>query len=170
MINKILTASLLLFALAVNAQDTNKKTTDQRTNKEVMINTCDRAHLISFPEFKESYDTGYLNYAVNDTVLTSLKPLLAEKKITIVLGTWCGDSKLQVPHFYKILDAAGFPEKSVKIICVDGDKKAENGLIDGLDIKNVPTFIVYKDQQELGRIIESPKETLEKDLLVILKK
>ena len=59
----------------------------------------------------------------------------------------------------------------MEIIAVDGHKKAENGVIDGLDIQSVPTFIVYdKKGKELGRIVEHPKTTLEGDLLAILQK
>eukprot|EP01133_Synstelium_polycarpum_P010020 gene10020-11694_t len=148
----------LLAASALKAQDLNKQVKDNSRNKEIMINTCDRKHLVSFPEFKERYDLEYPNYTVNDTVIHSLKPLLSDKKITIVLGTWCGDSKLQVPHFYKVLDAAGFAEKNITLICVDGNKKAENGIIDNLNIERVPTFIVFKDGKESGRIVESPRQ------------
>jgi len=40
--------------------------------------------------------------------------------------------------------------------------------ISALKIERVPTFIVYDGIKELGRIIETPAETLEEDLLMIL--
>jgi hypothetical protein len=32
----------------------------------------------------------------------------------------------------------------------------------------VPTYILYKGKKEIGRIIDAPKESFEKDLLKIL--
>ncbi|RZL16325.1 MAG: thioredoxin, partial [Pedobacter sp.] len=103
--------------------------------------------------------------------MIELKKSLGKERIKIVLGTWCGDSKVNVPNFFKVLDALQFKEKNTEIIAVDGNKKAENGIIDGLNITNVPTFIVFdKKGNELGRIVEHPKTTLEADLLAIVKK
>jgi hypothetical protein len=166
--NKLLTAILLLFAIHSSAQSLNKKTQDPTKNKLVMINQCTRDSLINFPEFKTVYDNQYPDYAPDSTTITKLKPLVQGLKVTIVLGTWCGDSKLQVPHFFKVLDQIGVTEKDVTLICVDGHKKAENGLTDNLNIERVPTFIFSKNGKEVGRIIESPKTTLEQDFLAIV--
>ena len=62
-----------------------------------------------------------------------------------------------------------YPSEKVEIICVDEDKHTENTELAGLKIELVPTIIFYKDGSELGRIIESPQETLEKDMVKILK-
>jgi len=161
---------IILLAMNASAQKMNKKIEDKSRNKTVLINKCSREGLIAFPEFKESYDAEYPLYKADSLTLDSLKPLLKDKKITIVLGTWCGDSKLQVPHFFKVLDGLGLPEKDITIIAVDGAKKAEGGILDGLKIEFVPTIIVYEKVKELGRITESPLETLEKDMLHILAK
>jgi thiol-disulfide isomerase/thioredoxin len=161
---------LIFVGLQAGAQDLNKKKQDTYRNKEIMINNCTRESVSNFPEFKSMYDTMYESYAPDSTTIASLKPLTEGLKVTIVMGTWCGDSKLQVPHFYKITDQLGITEKDMTLICVDGQKKAENGIIDNLDIQRVPTFIFYKDGKELGRIVESPKDTLEKDSYDILAK
>lgn len=168
--NKIFTLFILFLGLQATAQDLNKKMQDTYRNKEIMINNCTRESVCNFPEFKSMYDTMYESYAPDSATLLALKPLTDGLKVTIVMGTWCGDSKLQVPHFYKLTDQLGITEKDLTLICVDGQKKAENGLIDNLDIQRVPTFIFYKEGKELGRIVESPRDTLEKDALDILTK
>jgi len=114
------------------------------------------------------YDSQYPSYTPDSTTVSKLKTLASDLKVTIVLGTWCGDSKLQVPHFFKVMDEVGIKEKDVTLICVDGHKKAQNGSIDNLNIQRVPTFIFTKKGKELGRIIESPKDTLEQDFLAII--
>jgi thiol-disulfide isomerase/thioredoxin len=164
-----LTGLILLFSMHAGAQELNKKMEDPTRHKQVLINKCSREGLTTFAEFKESYEPNYAAYQPDSTALIDLKSLLKNKKVTIVLGTWCGDSKLQVPHFLKIMDAAKIGEDQFEIIAVDGLKKAENGLIDQFKITNVPTFIFTdKKGTEIGRITESPRETLEKDMLKLL--
>ena len=165
---------ILLLSLSIvmntSAQQVNKKIMDPNRNQEILINLSTRPVLIEFPGFKDRYDLEYPNYKTDSLTLVAIKPLMKDKKVTLVMGTWCGDSKLQVPHFYKMIDDLSIPEKEVTLICVDGTKKAENGLIDKLNIERVPTFIIYENGKELGRIVESPKISLEKDLLEILSK
>ena len=160
---------IVLLAINTNAQNLNKKMQDPSRGMEVMINKCSREAITSFPDFKASYDPYYASYIVDSTSFKDLSTSLSDKKITIVLGTWCGDSKLQVPHFLKIMDALKIKEENITIIGVDGSKHAENGLIDNLKITNVPTFIFSdKSGKEVGRITERPAETLEKDMAKIL--
>ena len=166
----LITAILLLFTMSASSQEINKVTHDEAGHVTGLINLCNREGFKLVPEMKERYDIEYPGYQADENTLTALKSLLKGKKISIVMGTWCGDSKFQVPHFYKILDQAGVSEKEITLICVDHSKQAENGLIDNLNIQRVPTFIVYENGKELGRIIEFPQDTLEKDLLGILVK
>lgn len=162
----LLAGLIVLFAMNVSAQDLNKKMEDPNRHKEVLINQCTREAITSFAEFKASYDPNYAAYAVDSTSITQLHKLLKDKQITIVLGTWCGDSKLQVPHFLKIMDALKVDESKIKFIAVDGTKHAENGLLDNLKIERVPTFIFTdKKGNEVTRITERPLETLEKDMI-----
>jgi thioredoxin-related protein len=167
----LLSITLIILAMNLSAQEVNKKIHDQTHNKDILINTCTREGIITFPEFKEMYDPLYEAYIPDAATMIELKKLVKTEKVKIVFGTWCGDSKVNVPNFFKVLDALHFKEKNIDIIAVDGVKKAENGLIDGLDIKMVPTFIIYdKKGLELGRIVEHPKTSMEADLLAILKK
>ncbi|MGF1925884.1 MAG: thioredoxin, partial [Bacteroidia bacterium] len=101
----IVSAILLLFAMNASAQELNKKMEDPTKHKEVMLNICTREGITTFEEFKASYDANYETYKVDSTVVEELKKLVKGKKVTIVLGTWCGDSKYQVPNFLKIADA-----------------------------------------------------------------
>ncbi len=87
----------------------------------------------------------------------------------IVLGTWCGDSKEKVPRFLKILDLLGTTFDDLKLIAVDREKTAPDMDVKGKYlIEKVPTFIFYKGDVEIGRITETPKVALEKDLFFIL--
>ena len=90
------------------------------------------------------------------------------------MGTWCGDSKQEVPRFYKVLEACEFPEDQLTVIALSSKpymyKKSPNHEEAGLNIHRVPTFIFYKDRKEVNRIVEHPIETFEKDMLNIVTK
>ena len=74
-----------------------------------------------------------------------------------------------MPHFYKVLNEAGYNDKRVKVIAVNKRKEAILVDINDLNIERVPTMIIYKDDKEVGRIIESPKKSHEQDLWKIIR-
>jgi thiol-disulfide isomerase/thioredoxin len=121
----------------------------------------------------EPYSTWYLNgfddYQVNSE---SVNKLMDVKKdglsIKVVMGTWCPDSRREVPRFMRVLDIWKFPVGSVTFIGVDDAKKSPVGEYEGLNILRVPTFIIYKNNIEAGRIIENPATSLEQDMVNIL--
>lgn len=119
------------------------------------------------------YNPGYENYAPTTEIITRLKKLNpATFSVKIVFGSWCGDSKRELPRMMKVLNAAGFTEKNIHILGVYDSlevyKQAPNREEKGLNIYRVPTFIVYQKGNEVGRIVEYPVESLERDLLKIM--
>jgi thiol-disulfide isomerase/thioredoxin len=90
-------------------------------------------------------------------------------EVTVFLGTWCGDSRREVPRLWKALDETGGAVPfEIHYVGVDHDKKepaaelAENG------IQYLPTFIVRRGGREVGRIVETSPNGIEKDLLALL--
>lgn len=124
--------------------------------------------------YKEWYDKSFNGYTVDSSVLPQLKPLLANKKIEIFLGSWCGDSKREVPRMMKLLQAASFDTSNIQLVFVSNDDKQYKQSPQHEErkkfIHHVPTFIVYENDKEMNRIVETPIESLEKDLLAILSK
>ena len=118
--------------------------------------------------FKDWFNTGYEDYKVDTETAEKLKPLLKDVDITVFMGTWCEDSQRETPHFYKILDAANFDESKLTLITVSEEKTTPQGYEEGKNITNVPTIIFYKNDKELGQIVEYPIESLEKDMFAIL--
>ena len=118
--------------------------------------------------FKDWFGPGYENYKVDGETLEKIKPLLKDVSITVFMGTWCEDSQRETPHFYKILDEAGYSESKLTLITVSDEKTTPQGFENGKNITNVPTFIFYKNEKELGRIVEYPIESLENDMLAIV--
>ena len=158
----------IFISMNVFSQEINRTKIDEKSQMEVLIGLCNRDGLKS-DLFKTYFEAEYNSYKTDTAVINKIKTAIKEKNITItiVMGSWCGDSQEQVPRFYKILDETGFGENNVTLYCVDRTKKTDKGETDSLNIQLVPTFIFYKDGKEIGRIIETPILILEKDFLEI---
>jgi thiol-disulfide isomerase/thioredoxin len=123
----------------------------------------------SQPPHSEWYLKGFDEYKPLQEVIERLKATGSnEVSIQIVMGTWCPDSRREVPRFMKVLDLWGFPGEKITFIGVDNEKLSPVGDFDKLDIQRVPTFIILKNKIETGRIIENPVSSLEQDLSDIL--
>ncbi|MBM3403796.1 MAG: thioredoxin family protein [Bacteroidetes bacterium] len=166
----VIVFALCLFAVTSVAQKKSKKfnkvMVDPKLKREILIGKCTREGL-QWGEFDSTAREEFKYYQPDATIMEQLKAPLKKVKITIVLASWCGDSKEQVPRFFKILDQAGYKQK-VTLICVDRNFQGGEVKTDGLFIKKVPTFIFYRGGMEVGRIIETPTETLEQDLLKLI--
>jgi hypothetical protein len=161
--------SLLFSVTAFSQQKMNHVIKDPQMDMNVLAGPCNFYGLTN-GIFAPWFNYQYKSYKPNAEVVNTIKKKLDKTKITVVFGSWCGDSKIQVGRFYKILTDAGYNLKNVNLIAVDRAKKVPGMNIKKLHIKRIPTFIVYHHNQEMGRIVESPKTTLEKDLQHILRK
>jgi hypothetical protein len=134
---------------------------------DVPVNEITRDKVLSNSEWKEKYDA--YNPAVDQ--ISALKEKLGGNlKIDIYLGLWCSDSRNNVPPFIKMLDAAGNPVP-VRFFNVQRKPvKTIRYFVDKLQVERVPTFIFYRGDQEIGRIVENPKAGLGEDMLAILSK
>jgi thiol-disulfide isomerase/thioredoxin len=123
---------------------------------------------ISAAPYDSWFAPTYSTYPADKETLDKVKPLLADVKVKVFMGTWCEDSQREVPHFYKLLDIMKVGDKNLELITVDEEKVTPEHLEDGFNITNVPTFIFYRDGKEINRIVESPIVSLEEDMLSIL--
>lgn len=115
------------------------------------------------------YIKEYDNYESNSEAVNRLLEISKEGlSIKIVMGTWCPDSRREVPRFMRILDLWKFPAAMVTFIGVDNAKLSPVGEYESLNIQRVPTFIILKNNIEAGRIIENPVTSLEQDIVNIL--
>jgi thiol-disulfide isomerase/thioredoxin len=163
----LLFITIMFLAVAGYAQQINQITTDAKSGKEILIGQCDRQAFTN-PVFADAYNEGYNSYVPDQEVIKKLKKEKKNVQVVVVMGSWCDDSKTQVPHFYKIMDQAGIKDSDIQLLSVDQEKKGGDVDVSSYDIQRVPTFIFYKDGREMGRIVESPSTSaLEKDLLLI---
>ncbi len=163
---KILTI-LLMLMLTATAQDKNKISIDGKSGKPMLVGLCDRQAFVD-TNFAWWFNSGYKYYSPKASVVTMLNEVKTDYTIKIIMGTWCSDSRREVPRFYKLLDELKLVDEEITLINVDRMREVPEINMDDLNILLVPTFIIYRGGKEIGRIVETPIETLEKDLLNIL--
>ena len=167
---KLLFALVFIYAINVYAQNVNQVILT-KAGDSILIDRIDRTafELASFNTwFQEKYD----QYIVNRDLTTTIKDSLQGFNIKVFFGTWCGDSRRELPRFLKVLDHSGFPMEQLEMHALNNTeeayKQSPSKIEHGLNIHRVPTFIFYKDGEEINRIVEYPLETFERDIYNIV--
>ena len=174
---------LLVLSLAIGCnQQTKKKDKESQTQEKVVIPTSllgmdwegneilvgkiSYAQMVQYTEawFNKEYDF----YRINEERLEKIKPLLKDKRVVLIMGTWCEDSQREVPGMMKILNQAGFNIAEMEIIAIDEDKRTKEGLENAYNLAYVPVLIFFEEEKEINRIVEFPINSLEQDMLDIL--
>ena len=112
-------------------------------------------------------------YTPDITVLEMMKSYVrAGDRVEVYMGTWCPDSHREVPRFLRVVEDLRTQfgvELPVTFVAVDRAKQKPAALIAGKDIQKISTFIYYRGDEELGRIVERTQSPLfEDDLLAIV--
>jgi thiol-disulfide isomerase/thioredoxin len=128
----------------------------------------ERSTLLSpeYPVFKTTYDTVRLR----EPFVEMLKGVSSGVETIVFMGTWCSDSKREVPRFLKVADQAGIPPSAIRLYALDRTKKSGDGLTDRYGIELIPTMVFLRDGKEIGRIVEEAQATIEQDMVTILAK
>ena len=142
--------------------------TGSRQEQDAARGWIQREELLSsrYEQFKTAYDT----VQVQAPFMAMLRGLTGGVQTLVFLGTWCPDSRREVPRFLKVADSAGIPPDSVRLYAVDRTKTSGDGMTARYGITLVPTFIFLKEGKEVGRITEVPQATVEQDMVTILAK
>jgi thiol-disulfide isomerase/thioredoxin len=101
-------------------------------------------------------------------ILERIKAKIEEMNIKIFCADWCPDCRVQLPRFLSVILALEDVDIDLEIIEVDRDKVDGQGMAEKFDVLAIPTFIFMRDGEEIGRIIERPKESMETDILEII--
>ena len=135
---------------------------------DVPIKEIGREEIFSAgPEWKEKYDA----FQPRPESIQKLKAMLGDDlRVDIYLGLWCPDSRNHVPPFIKILDQLG---ASVPIHYFSVQRKPAKSIryyFERTGVERVPTFIFFRGDREIGRIVENPENGLAEDMIAILSK
>lgn len=104
-------------------------------------------------------------YEPDGALVERLRAIDRPLQLTVVMATWCGDSRQQVPRLLKSIERANNPNLSVELIGIDAEFLQPSEVIAGQNITNVPTVIVRDRNREIGRFVETPAgATIEDDI------
>lgn len=101
-------------------------------------------------------------------VLDRIKESIEDVEIKLFTANWCPDCRIQLPRFFSILLELENKDFALEIIEVDRKKMDDSGLAERMGVMAIPTFIFFKNGEEMGRIIERPKGRMEEDIAGII--
>jgi len=133
---------------------------------EILVGKAQKSDFEKQP-YNKWFSKGLQSYQPDSSIIAKLKPVIGRYNITVLMGTWCGDSQEQVPKLYKVLEASGYNSNRITLFCTPRKYKYYQPAKD-YKIIRVPTIIIYKNGIEKGRIIEYPMKSIEADLLKIM--
>lgn len=108
-------------------------------------------------------------YQPDSVAIDYLSQLKDSIHIVTVLGTWCKDSKKHVPSLFKILEQSRNNLITTTYIGIDYNTHETDRTSEMYAIRVNPTFLLFRNGAEIGRIEEEPKLSIEQDLILFLK-
>jgi hypothetical protein len=157
-------AMLLVISCASSPRKISESTAHRVVSRPVLTGWLTESQLMSqVPGYQDEKK----QYQPDPQLLEPLKILAQDVQVIVFLGTWCSDSQREVPRFLKIIETIQNPHITVKMLGLDRSKRDPDGVAEAHDIQLVPTFVVLRDDVELGRIVELPIVSIEQDLAEI---
>ncbi len=114
------------------------------------------------------FSEDFLTYVPQPEYHNAIPYLMEDVEILCIMGTWCSDSKREVPRMIRILQTKNIAPEKLRLIAVDRTKRDPAGVALNYGVDRVPTFIFLRNGLEIGRIVEAPLASLEKDMLGII--
>ena len=158
----------LLIILILAACSTQRYSIDEILGKNNIIKGQ-----LNWTEWKKhaqwiDYDAD--NYNPDQKALETLKTAIENYQPNFILfaASWCHDCQSEVPKIYKIFREINVSENFVQLIGVDKNKQDIKGMADDMNIKKVPTLLIFTEGKEKGRIVEFPKLSWEQDMADII--
>lgn len=166
MLKYLIPLAIIISTIQLNAQNF-KIIPDEKNGEPLILGYCP-ASAMNDSVFFNTWTTEYDGYQPDFETLDSLEGKLEDVTIKIVFRSTCSDSREQLPRLFKVLNELNYDVNTITLIGVNREKQSLSNEAEGLEIELVPTIIFYKDGSEIGRIVETQVESLEKDLLRII--
>lgn len=146
----------------------NRKKQESAIQKDMLLGEFTKEDLKKEP-FSSWFDPRYEKYTPQSESMETISRNINDYEIKLLMGTWCGDSKREVPKMLKILDKTDFNYNNLHMVALDHDKTSPSKIEEELDVHHVPTIIFYKNGKEVNRFVEySQKESFEEDIALIV--
>ncbi|MBT8295874.1 MAG: thioredoxin family protein [Gramella sp.] len=169
---------ILIAAITLSCGNTLTKTTptediksakaEEDLQKNMLIGEFKKEDLQQKP-FESWFAAEYESYSPQPDAMETIRENIADYEIKVLMGTWCGDSKREVPRLIKLLDEANYDYNKIEMVGVDRNKTTPSKIEEELDVHHVPTIIFYQDGKEVNRFVEYAQgENLEEDIAKII--
>ncbi len=122
-------------------------------------------YLSDHPEFRAIVGL----YHPDNDAIEDIKTKIEDVEIKVFCGDWCPDCRVQLPRFLSVILALKEEGIDIEIIEVNRAKVDSFGKAEEFNVRAIPSFIFLRDGEEIGRIIERPKENMEEDIIKIVK-
>jgi len=159
-----------IFTFQLNAQTLNQEITKDGETP-YLLGKIDKNGLEG-KNYTSWFTKNHKDYQANSSITSAIASELKTYQITLFMGTWCGDSRQEVPKLYKVLETCDFPMNQLTVVAVSRQRSMYKQSPDheekGLNIHRVPTIIFYKNGKEVNRIVEHPINTFEEDIQNII--
>lgn len=160
----VLGALVLLSSACASAAGREGAETPEKESP-VLIGTTTREAIEAFsPEWVEAE----VNSQPEAAGVEALTLVAFGAEVEVFLGTWCGDSRRELPRLWKALDQMPATPFSLHYVAVDREKKEPAGPIAESGVLYLPTLIVKRNGHEVGRIVETAPHGVEVDLADLL--
>jgi hypothetical protein len=122
----------------------------------------------------EGWDAERIGSEPDEAALDRLRATSGNYTVWTVLGSWCSDSRREVPRLQRVLEEVGGDRFRHRLIGVDRTKwivePGELGdVIGARAVELVPTIVVVDEYgQEVGRVVESAEVPIEQLLVDFL--
>jgi hypothetical protein len=161
--------AILFVSLSAGAQKSYTVSKDPENGSQVYKGRISFADLSAEPGFTW-FAKGEAEYKPDSTAIGYLRATLPKYTIVTVMGTWCEDSQNLVPKLAKTLRVAQYPMEKFLLYGADRSKQTAGVEAQTYKIQLVPTIIVFRGNEEVGRITETVKRNIETDLAQIVQK
>ena len=146
----------------------NRTKHDDQTGEDFLYGFCTRNAIEEHGGgwFKTEYDS----YEVKTEAFNFDLPEKFDS-VYVFMGTWCRDSRREVPRFCKIFDLDYFKDIPVVFICLDKQVTVDVLDVEEYYVQFLPAIVFYKKGEELCRILERPRtESLESDIMDLMER
>lgn len=169
----VFTFTFLWMAFAAQAQAEYTITRDPNNAAvKVFTGTINKYLVQNDSSFDKWYAPNYAAYTPQKDLLARLAVVnLSGLQLVVFGGTWCEDTQFILPRFFKLQEISGISDNNITFFGVNRNKKALGHIAEAFAVVNVPTIIVLKNGQELGRVVEYGKTgQWDKELVDIISK
>lgn len=150
--------------------DTNSEISARAENPDqdkVLTGRINKNDLLA-PPYDSWFNENYDSYEPAEEQLNTIEKHIDDYTIEVFMGTWCPDSRREVPKLFKVLDRTGYDYDNLTMVAVDRNKTVMDDLEVSTDFEMVPTIVFYKNGKEVNRFVEFAQESFEEDIAEIV--